>query len=67
MIATRLKVKIIKEGKFDRSKIYFWSDSKTVLTYIYNEYKRFSVFVTHRVNEIRLPSVISDWNFISGD
>ena len=31
VIATRLKVKIIKENKFDTSKIYFWSDSKTVL------------------------------------
>ena len=67
VMATRLKVKIIKEGKFDPSKIYFWSDSKTVLKYIYNEHKRFSVFVTHRVNEIRLSSEISDWHFIPGN
>ena len=67
VMATRLKVKIIKEGKFDPSKIYFWSDSKAVLKYIYNEHKRFSVFVTQRVNEIRLSSEISDWHYIPGN
>ena len=35
--ATRIKTKLLEETNFDVEKIYFWSDSKTVLKYIYNE------------------------------
>ena len=34
--------------------------------YIRNENKRFSVFVSHRVNEIRSNSNTADWHFIEG-
>ena len=38
----------------------------TVLRYIRNKKKPFSVFVSHRVNEIRSSSNIADWYFIEG-
>ena len=38
----------------------------TVLHYIRNEKENVSVFVSHRVNEIRSSSNIADWYFIEG-
>ena len=36
------------------------------MRYIRNENKRFSVFASHRVNEIRSNSNTADWHFIKG-
>ena len=62
--ATRIKTKLLEETNFDVEKIYFWSDSKTVLKYIYNEKKHFPVYVMHRLDEIRSNSNITDWSYI---
>ena len=62
--ATRIKTKLLEETNFDVEKIYFWSDFKTVLKYIYNEKKHFPVYVMHRLDEIRSQSNITDWNYI---
>ena len=51
VVAVRIKVKLLEESNISINKVYFWVDSKTVLRYIRNENKRFSVFVSHRVNE----------------
>ena len=61
-----MKVKLLEESNISINKVYFWVDSQTVLRYIRNENKRFSVFVSHRVNEIRRNSNIADWHFIEG-
>ena len=62
--ATRIKTMLLEETNFDVKRIYFWSDSKTVLKYIYNEKKHFPVYVMHRLDEIRSNSNITDWNYI---
>ena len=46
VVAVRMKVKL-EESNISINKVYFWVDSKTVLRYIRNESKRFSVFVSH--------------------
>ena len=66
VVAARMKVQLLEESNISINKVYFWVDSKTVLHYIGNENKRFSVFVSHRVNEIRNNSNIADWHFIEG-
>ena len=66
VIASRLKVKILEEIDLNIHRIYFWTDSKTVLKYIRHEKKRFPVYIMHQVSEIRLNSDINDWHFISG-
>ena len=66
VVAVRMKVKLLEESNISINKVYFWVDSATVLRYIRNENKRFSVFVSHRVNEIRSNSNIADWHFIEG-
>ena len=62
--ATRIKTKVLEETNIDVERIYFWSDSKTVLKYIYNEKKHLPVYVEHRLDEIRSKSNITDWNYI---
>ena len=66
LIAVRIKEKLVKEANVQVSKLYFWSDSKTVLKFIRNENTRFPTYVMHRINEIRSSSDISDWHFVPG-
>ena len=61
--ATRIKTKL-EETNFDVKRIYFWSDSETVLKYIYNKKKHFPIYIMHRLDEIRSNSDITDWNYI---
>ena len=46
---------------------YFWVDSEIVLKYIYNEAKRFHVFVGNRVSLIRQLTMPSQWVHIPGN
>ena len=46
---------------------YFWVDSEIVLKYIYNEAKRFHVFVGNRVSLIRQLTKPSQWVHIPGN
>ena len=62
--ATRKKIKLLEETYFDIERIYFWNDSKTALKYICNEKKHFTVYVMHRLDQIRSNSNITDWNYI---
>ena len=61
---TRIKTKLLEETNFDIERIYFWIDSKTVLKYMYNKKKHLSVYVLHRLDEIRSNSNVTDWNYI---
>ena len=45
---------------------YFWTDSKIVLAYIANDSRRFHVYVSNRVSQIRNLSEVPQWNHISG-
>ena len=51
--AVRIKNKLREGAELNGNRIFFWADSKTVLKYIKNDNKRFPVFVTHRLTEIR--------------
>ena len=51
--AVRLKDTCIEELKMKVDNVYFYSDSKTVINYIHNDYSNFGVFVAHRIPEIR--------------
>ena len=62
--ATRIKTKLLVEANFNVERIHFWSDSKTVLKYVYNEEKHFPVYVMRRLDEIRSNSNITDWSYI---
>ena len=63
-IASRIKVTVLEEMRKAISTIYLWTDSETVLNYLYNENTNFGVYVTHRVNEIRNNANIEDWHYV---
>ena len=44
--------------------VYFYSDSKTVINYICNNYSNFGVFVAHRIHEIRNISETKQWYYV---
>ena len=46
---------------------YFYSDSKIVLGYIHNEKRRFHVYVSNRVDRIRLSTEPAQWHHVPTD
>ena len=46
---------------------YFWTDSQIVLGYINNEEKRFHVFVTNRVSQIKNSTAKSQWHYVRSE
>ena len=64
LIAVRIKEKLVQEANAQVSKLYFWSDSKTVLKFIRNENTQFPTYLIHGISEIRCCSDISDWHFV---
>ena len=44
---------------------YFWSDSRIVLGYIYNNTKRFLIYVANRIHEITSKTNRDDWYHIN--
>ena len=63
-LATRQDELLRKELDIPLSRSCFWTDSTLVLQYIYNEERRFHVFVANRVTEIRSRSDPSDWRHV---
>ena len=64
VMATRLKVSLLEEIKENITKVFLWTDSKTVLNYLRNGDRNFGVFVAHRVNEIRSHTTFDDWYYV---
>ena len=42
------------------TKVFLWTDSKTVLNYLRNEDRNFGVFVAHKVKEIHNHTTFDD-------
>ena len=47
--------------------VKFYTDSQIVLHYLHSESEKHPVFITNRLNEIRLRSTFSEWNFVPGN
>ena len=60
------KVSVFLENELDYTNIkhYYWTDSKVVLGYINNEERRFHMFVSNRVQQIREMTDRHQWNCI---
>ena len=64
VMATCLKVSLLEEIKENITKIFLWTDLKTVLNYLRNEDRNFGVFVVHGVNEIRNHTTFDDRHYV---
>ncbi|XP_026666969.1 uncharacterized protein LOC113463933 [Ceratina calcarata] len=65
LLGVRLAKTISDEHDFKISKRAFWSDSKTVLSWIRKDPRDFKVFVANRLGEIRENSKVDEWKYIN--
>ena len=66
VMAVRLKKQIVKEHETKIHSCNFWTDSTTVLQWIYSSHRNQQVFVENRVAEILDTTHVSQWNHVSG-
>ena len=66
VLAAQMDSMLRKELDLDLLDSYFWVDSELVIKYIFNETKRFQVFVGNRVSVIRELTNPSQWHHIAG-
>ncbi|XP_063406647.1 uncharacterized protein LOC134690610 [Mytilus trossulus] len=64
VLSTELATFIQNELKLPLSSTHFYTDSQVVLGYIYNEKRRFYVYVSNRVSKILKGSVKSQWSYV---
>ncbi|XP_075156642.1 uncharacterized protein LOC142229926 [Haematobia irritans] len=66
LIAARYANNIIEGHDIEIRKKVFWSDSKTVLSWIRSDHRKYHQFVAVRVSEILHLSEIADWHWVPG-
>ena len=66
VMAVRLSKLITAEFDWEIDNIIFWTDSTTVLQYIYNESRRFHRFVATRLEEIHEHTKPDQWRYVPG-
>lgn len=64
VVSVRVSIMLEKELHIKDMKHVFWTDSKVVLSYIFNEARRFHVFVGNRVQFIREHSSPQQWKYV---
>ncbi|XP_075157911.1 uncharacterized protein LOC142231178 [Haematobia irritans] len=64
VLGTRLSQVIINNHDIHISKVFFWSDSQTVLQWLNSKERRFKAFVSHRVAEILNSTKCSQWRYV---
>lgn len=66
VLGTRLSKSVETNHNHPISRRFFWSDSQTVLKWLYSDTKKYTQFVSCRVGEILEASSASDWNWVEG-
>lgn len=64
VMGTRLAQVIKEEHEFEIPHVNYWTDSKTVLSWVRSDARNFKQFVGHRIGEILESTSPNDWNWI---
>ncbi|XP_073821618.1 uncharacterized protein [Musca autumnalis] len=64
LTGVRLADKIVQATRLQCTQSFFWSDSKTVLSWLSMDPKNFKPFVMYRVGEILESTNITQWNWV---
>ncbi|CAB4004899.1 Hypothetical predicted protein [Paramuricea clavata] len=64
LVSAKISDFLQKELEYDEMKIFYWTDSKVVLGYIANDARRFHVFVSNGVQQIRDLTSPSQWRYV---
>ncbi|XP_029974911.1 uncharacterized protein LOC115408346 [Salarias fasciatus] len=65
VLAVRVAKMLQKELQLPLKESVFWTDSTTVLKYIFNETKRFHTFMGNRTAYIREATSVDEWRYVS--
>ncbi|XP_045473952.1 uncharacterized protein LOC123680207 [Harmonia axyridis] len=65
VLGARLARTIRENHSIPISRQYFWTDSRTVISWLKSDPRKLKPFVSHRVNEILDISEENEWNWIS--
>ncbi|XP_070537534.1 uncharacterized protein [Ptychodera flava] len=63
-VAVRMNRMLEEELDIKNDKVYFWTDSTSVIKYCANETSRFHTFVANRINIIREGSDSKQWKYV---
>lgn len=66
LIGSRFANNIIQNHTIVISKKYFWSDSKTVISWLTNSNRKYHQFVSLRISEILDTTDLQEWQWIPG-
>ncbi|XP_059223223.1 uncharacterized protein LOC131997003 [Stomoxys calcitrans] len=66
LIASRFATSVVNSATINIRQRYFWSDSKTVISWIKSDHRRYHQFVAFRVSEILELTELSDWRWVPG-
>ena len=66
LLSARIDSMLRRELSIDLAKSHFWVDSEIALKYIKNDTRRFHVFVSNRIGEIRRLTETNQWYHIAG-
>ncbi|XP_017485502.1 PREDICTED: uncharacterized protein LOC108374055 [Rhagoletis zephyria] len=64
VLGTRMMTTIISEHSVRANRCVMWSDSKTVLKWLFSKHRRYKPFVAHRIAEILDVTKPSDWRWV---
>lgn len=67
VLAVEMTDFILRELDFRPDSVVFYTDSKVVLGYIFNETRRFHVYVANRVQRIRKSTRPEQWKYVRTD
>ncbi|XP_065075022.1 uncharacterized protein LOC135698818 [Ochlerotatus camptorhynchus] len=65
VVGSRLMNSVIEAHSLDVKKRFIWSDSRTVISWIQSEQRRYKPFVAFRIGEILSLTKHSEWRWIS--
>ncbi|XP_073835298.1 uncharacterized protein isoform X2 [Musca autumnalis] len=66
VMGVRMKDLIVSNHVKSINKIYFWTDSHTVIRWIHSDHRKYKQYVANRVAEILESSGIHNWNWCPG-
>ncbi|XP_055613505.1 uncharacterized protein LOC129759945 [Uranotaenia lowii] len=64
VLGARLANSVKESISITLSRRYFWTDSRTVLSWLSADHRKYSQFVSHRVSDILESTTLSEWHWI---
>ncbi|KAL0149102.1 hypothetical protein M9458_055534 [Cirrhinus mrigala] len=65
VLAVQVNTMLLKELQLPLQRSFFWTDSTTVLKYIFNETNRFHTYFANRVSTIREATDKDQWRYVN--